>query len=81
LQSIIRDGEYEMKMGKIAAAAAALTLAVAPMAAQADMSRVAAPVVGESENGGEGAGGILAGFAILALFIGILAGDESPTSP
>ncbi|NNC60582.1 MAG: hypothetical protein HKO05_11410 [Erythrobacter sp.] len=69
-----------MKMGKIAAAAAALTLAVAPMAAKADMSRVAAPVVSESDNGGAGAGGILAGFAVLALFIGILAGDESPVS-
>ena len=70
-----------MKLGKIAAAAAALSLAAAPMAAQAELGRAAAPVAGESENGGNGAGGILAAFAILAIVIGIAAGDESPTSP
>ena len=69
-----------MKFGKLAAAAGALTLAAAPIAAQADISRMAAPVEGESENGGAGAGGILAAFAILAIVIGVAAGDESPTS-
>ncbi|WP_284125011.1 hypothetical protein [Parerythrobacter aestuarii] len=69
-----------MKFGKLAAAAGALSLAAAPIAAQADMSRIAAPVAGESENGGGAAGGILAAFAILAIVIGVAAGDESPTS-
>lgn len=70
-----------MKLGKIAVAAAAATLAVAPIAAQADVSRISAPVVGASETGGEGnAGAILAVFAILALAIGIAGGDSSPVS-
>lgn len=69
-----------MKFGKLAAAAAALSLVAAPIAAQADLGRIAAPVAGESENGGAGAGGILAAFAILALVIGIAAGDERPVS-
>lgn len=70
-----------MKLGKIAAAAGALSLAAAPIAAQADISRIAAPVEGESEGGGGvGAGGILAAFAVLAIVIGVAAGDESPTS-
>jgi len=71
-----------MKLGKIAAAAAALTLAAAPMAAQADVSRVAAPVAGENAaGGGNEAGAILAVFAVLAIAIGVAAGDSSPTSP
>ena len=70
-----------MKLGKIAAAAAALSLAAAPMAAQAELGRVAAPVTGESANGDGAAGGILAAFVILAIVIGVAAGDESPTSP
>ncbi|GAA4035877.1 hypothetical protein [Parerythrobacter jejuensis] len=67
-----------MKFGKIAAAAAAVTLAAAPIAAQADMGRIAAPVAGESEAGGGGAGAILAVFALAALAIGISGGSERP---
>lgn len=66
-----------MKFGKLAAAAAALSLVAAPIAAQADLGRIAAPVAGASENGGGNAGGILAGFALFALVIGIVAGGDS----
>lgn len=70
-----------MKFGKIAAATAAVALAATPIAAQADLSRAAAPVADASENGGEGtAGAILAVFAIAALVIGIASGSERPTS-
>lgn len=69
-----------MKFGKIAAATAAVALAAAPIAAQADMGRIAAPISGESANGGENAGAILAVFALVALAIGITAGSERPTS-
>ncbi|MDC0887315.1 hypothetical protein OAS19_05955 [Altererythrobacter sp.] len=69
-----------MKFGKIAAASAAVALAAAPIAAQADMGRIAAPVAGESEGGGGNAGAILAVFAIVALAIGITAGSDRPVS-
>ncbi|GAA4045340.1 hypothetical protein [Parerythrobacter jejuensis] len=60
-----------MRIAKISAAAAALTLAVAPIAVQADASRVAAPVDSESEIGGLNNG---SQFAIIALVAGVIAG-------
>ena len=71
-----------MKLGKIAAAAAAVTLATAPIAAQADIgSRAAAPVAGE-ELGAGNSGAVLALFAIFALTVGIVAsgGDDDAIS-
>tara|TARA_B100000678_G_scaffold114538_1_gene95889 strand:+ start:562 stop:765 length:204 start_codon:yes stop_codon:yes gene_type:complete len=67
-----------MKFGKILAVASAATLAVAPIAAQADV-RTAAPVNGESEVGG--GAGFLVLFALLAVGIGIVVTDEEPASP
>lgn len=61
-----------MKFGKILAVASAATLAVAPIAAQADV-RATAPVEGESEIGGLE---IILFFAVLALGIGVIASDE-----
>ena len=66
-------GDHTMKLGKILAAATAATLAVAPMAAQADV-RTSAPVEGESQVGGYS---LLALFAIVAIGIGVAAsGDD-----
>ena len=74
-----------MKLGKLTAAIAAGTLAVAPIAAQATVADRSAPLSGESENGAP-AGAIAAGFALLALAIAIAAGggdddDDFSTSP
>lgn len=67
-----------MKLGKLALAASAISLAVAPIAGQAIASeRVAAPVEGESEAGGSS---ILIVLAIAALGIGIFAADSDPVS-
>lgn len=60
-----------MRIAKLSAAAAALALAATPIVAQADASRLAAPVVGESELGGLNNG---SQFAIIALVAGVIAG-------
>ena len=69
-----------MKIGKIALAGAALSLAAAPMASQAIAAdRAAAPVSGASAMGSGETIGIL--FALAALTIGIAVGsDNSPVS-
>ena len=68
-----------MKFGKTFAVAAAATLAVAPIAAQADV-RTAAPVSDESEMAGSYTPLII--LAIVGLGIGIAAsgGDDTPVS-
>lgn len=70
-----------MKFGKVTLAAAAAIAASAPIAGQAIAAeRAAAPVAGESEIGG-GPIGILIILALVALGIGITAGDDEPNSP
>jgi len=71
-----------MKFGKVSLAAAAAVAAVsAPIAGQAVAAeRASQPVSGESEIGG-GPIGLLIVLALVALAIGIVAGDDSPTSP
>lgn len=73
-----------MRIAKLSAAAAAVALAATPIAAQADLSRVAAPVAGESELAGLNNGDQ---FLIIALAAGVIAGliaitdSDEPTSP
>lgn len=70
-----------MKFGKVTLAAAAAIAASAPIAGQAIAAeRTAAPVAGESDIGG-GPIGILIILALVALGIGITAGDDEPNSP
>lgn len=66
-----------MKLSKFAAAAAALSLATAPVVASAaTVDRAAAPVTAENDMGDRGSIGILALFAIAALAIGIFADED-----
>lgn len=70
-----------MKFGKVTLAAAAAIAASAPIAGQAIAAeRTAAPVAGESKIG-DGPIGILIILALVALGIGITAGDDEPNSP
>ncbi|MGI8943566.1 MAG: hypothetical protein ACR2FJ_04905 [Qipengyuania sp.] len=70
-----------MKFGKLALAASAASLAVAPIAGQAVAAeRVAAPVTAESELGNEDNSSLIIILAILAIGIGIFAFDSDPVS-
>ena len=70
-----------MKFGKAILAAAAVTAAAAPISGQAIAAeRASQPISGENQIG-EGPIGILIVLALVALAIGIAAGDDSPASP
>lgn len=70
-----------MKFGKVTLAAAAIAAASAPISGQAIAAgRASQPVSGENQIG-EGPMGILIVFALLALAIGIVVGDDEPASP
>lgn len=70
-----------MKFGKALLAAAAVAVVSAPISGQAIAAeRASQPVSGENQVGG-GPIGILIVLAILALAIGIVAGDDTPASP
>lgn len=69
-----------MKFGKLALAASAASLAVAPIAGQAVAAeRVAAPVTEESQLGGDNSSLIVI-LAVLAIGVGIWAFDSDPVS-
>jgi hypothetical protein len=73
-----------MKIRNLMAAAAAITLATAPVVAQAagaDMSRVAAPVSDESEMGGDSSLLYILGAILLGVGIYLIVDDNSPSSP
>ena len=63
-----------MKIGSIAAAAAALSLTASPVLAQSNVDRAPAPVEAPAELGGEGSGSaiILAILAAAAIIAGII---------
>ncbi|WP_133364915.1 hypothetical protein [Qipengyuania sediminis] len=70
-----------MKFRKVTLAAAAAAAATAPLAGQAIAAeRTSAPVAGENQLG-EGPIGILIILAVLAVAIGVVAGDDEPNSP
>ena len=69
-----------MKFGKLTAALAAGTLAVAPIAAQATVADRSAPLAGESEVGSQ-AGVLAAIFGVIVIAIAIgSGGDDEPAS-
>ena len=70
-----------MKFGKVTLAAAAIAAATAPISGQAIAAeRAAQPVSGENQIG-EGPIGILILLMIVAIAIGVAAGDDEPNSP
>jgi hypothetical protein len=72
---------FDMKFSKLALAASAASVALGSIAGQAAAAdRSVAPIEGESELGG--GIGLLLGFFIVALAVGLVASDdEGPVSP
>ena len=68
-----------MKIGTVAAAAAALTLTASPVVAQSNVQRAPAPVEAPAELGGEGSGAaiILAILAAAAIIAGVVIAADS----
>lgn len=75
-----------MRLSKLALGVTAAALVTAPIAAQADLARVAAPVSDASELGGDTFGdldlaGVIVGLTALGLAVALILDDDDDDEP